>query len=387
MVTQKYNIIAIRENNIHDADIAFADFMHKAETCFNEKSKANPKLYKGISSDELERQTVRLLRDVAPNTPFNPNNIELVAGHSFPDIVADKYYGVEVKSTKENKWTSTGSSIVESTRDKYVDNIYMMFGKLGSTPPEFKIRPYADCLSNIAVTHSPRYLIDMELKEKRDKSIFDKLKVSYNDFCKNDNKIEIVREYYIKEALAGGKQEMPWWVGRKTIESEEYNEVPPIMLMNNKNPEEIKRLKAEMVILFPQVLKSDYSEAALWLCTHRYTLSLNLRDLFSAGGQWNTLNGKRLETPLPGIIGKLLEIMPYVKAILTRESDLEIHEFNPYLIGKESKFDLWLNQVDKIFSDYKYKVGNRYISFSSLSFPLRNYLKNSEKYVLSKMNY
>ena len=227
----------------------------------------------------------------------------------------------------------------------------------------------------------------MEIKEKNNKTIFDKLNVPYEKFCHDDDKIEIVRDYYIRQSRAEGKQEMPWWVGKKTIEVEDNDNVPTIQLMNNKTADEIKWLKAEMVVLFPKVLNSDYSEAALWLCTHRYLLSLNLRDLFSAGGQWNTLNERKLNVPYPAVFGKLMEVMPYVKKILTTDYDIELKEFNVDLLMKESKFDSWLNQVEKIFLNYKYKVGNKTIDFSSLNVPIKEYLMNPEKYIFSKVDY
>ena len=81
----------------------------------------------------------------------------MVSGQRFPDIVAGQHFGVEVKSTKENKWVSTGSSIVESTRVDDVGSIYMLFGKLGGIPAEFRCKPYQNCLYDIAVTHSPLF--------------------------------------------------------------------------------------------------------------------------------------------------------------------------------------------------------------------------------------
>jgi len=382
---EKENIIAIRNRSITEANKAFDDFMSKTEKCFNERSKANPKLYKGISSGDLEIVTEQILKEIAPQTPFRKEEIRLVAGHSFPDIMSEKYYGVEVKSTKEDKWTSTGSSIVETTRDQFVENIYMLFGKLGGNPPAFKCRPYQDCLSNIAVTHSPRYIIDMEIKDKKSQTIFDKLNVSYDEFSQDENKIEIVRDYYIRQSRKEGKHEMPWWVGKKTIETDYYEDIPAIQLMNNKSADEIKWLKAEMVILFPQVINGDYSEAALWLCTHRYLLSLNLRDLFSAGGQWNSLNGKKLDIPLPAVFGKLMEIALIIKKILTSDYYLEIAEFNSSLNENGNKYEAWLNQVDIIFKNYTYQVGsNKKFRFSSLNIPVKEYLSNPDNYILSK---
>ena len=213
MMNREEQLVTVNKQEIHDVDSAFADFMMRSEECFNERSRLNPQHYKTMSPSELEEETCRVLRDVAPSIPFNKDEIKLVSGHSFPDIMAGKYYGIEVKSTKENKWTSVGSSIVESTRDQYVEDIYMMFGKLGGDVPEFKFRPYQDCLSNIAVTHSPRYMIDMEIKEKSEETIFEKIHMSYGEFHKAHDKIEVVRDYYINQAREDGRHEMPWWVG------------------------------------------------------------------------------------------------------------------------------------------------------------------------------
>lgn len=158
---EEENIITVRNRNLQKADEAFADFMFMLESYLNEKAAAIPGTYCDCKSKELENVVVNVMKELCGRTPFRVEEIRLVSAQYFPDIIAEKYYGVEVKSTKENHWTSTGSSIVESTRDKNVENIYMLFGKLGGKTAEFKCRPYEDCLSDIAVTHSPRYLINM----------------------------------------------------------------------------------------------------------------------------------------------------------------------------------------------------------------------------------
>ena len=319
-----------------------------------------------------------LLKEIAPATPFRPEEITLVAGHSFPDIITEKYFGVEVKSTQSDKWTSTGSSIVETTRDSNVGNIYMLFGKLGGTPPQFRCRPYQDCLCNIAVTHSPRYMIDMEIRDKKEKTIFEKIDIPYSLFCKKEDKIDVIRNYYIQKALEEGKHEMPWWLGKKTIETEETADVPSIKLMSDKPIEEKKDLKAQMVILFPEVLKGDYDSAALWLCTHRYLLDLHLRDIFSAGGQWKYLNNKKLIYPLPAVVGKLQEIMPYVLEHLKYDEELEYAEFNPALYKRANRVDLWVEQVEKVFSK------NNSCKFAQQGIDLKELLINPRQNILSR---
>ena len=47
------NIIAIRNRSITEANKAFDDFMSKTEKCFNDRSKANPKLYQRIRVSNL----------------------------------------------------------------------------------------------------------------------------------------------------------------------------------------------------------------------------------------------------------------------------------------------------------------------------------------------
>ena len=137
-----------------------------------------------------------------------------------------------------------------------------------------------------------------------------------------------------------------------------------------------------MSILFPQVILGDYSEAALWLCTHRYLLSLNLRDLFSAGGQWKVLNGKLLDIPYPAVLGKLMEIMPYIKRVLSTNTELEYQEFNSLIYKNSNRLMGWLDQAEYYFDRCCYEVNRRQIRFADLKVDVRDYLLNPDKYQL-----
>lgn len=382
-MNREENVVAVGKQELHDTDKAFSEFMKKSEIYFNERSRQDPKRYKSLTPHGLEEETRDILKYVARSTPFD-GKITLVSGHSFPDIMAGQYYGVEVKSTKEDKWTSVGSSIVESTRDQYVEDIYMMFGKLGGKVPEFKFRPYQDCLSNIAVTHSPRYMIDMEIKEKREETIFEKIHMSYDDFHRSDDKIEVVRDYYINQAREEGRKEMPWWVGKRTIDAIDNGEVPTIRLFNQLSVCEKADLKAQMTILFPKVLLGDYDEAALWLCTHRYFLCLNVRDFFTAGGQYDLLNGEKLPIPYPAVLKKLMDVMPQITKNLAVNNDLEYLEFNPELYYSNNRLRTWLEQVEKIFNDYPFVYNKRKIRFSELNINLHDFLMYPQKYMLKQ---
>lgn len=347
-MNREENIFTIRNRDINEANKAFADFMRKTEECFNEKSKKNPNLYRNCSPSELEKVTEQVLLEVCPSTPFRRTDIRLVAGHSFPDIMTTDIYGVEVKSTNKDKWTSVGSSIVESTRSDLVERIYMLFGSLGSNPPAFRCKPYQECLSNIAVTHSPRYLIDMDMSKSE--SIFSKMNVDYDHFRKLEEKEKIskVRQYYIQKAKQERKVEMPWWMGDSTnVNLSFYNDITTDMK---------EELGVRSYILFPTLFAKNSSEAykgvALWLCNRYSLLCYNMRDTFSAGGQMKTLNGKILKIPYPRIVQKLLERQDDIKSLLLHpDTDLlmDIRDYWDITRIPVNLYAHWLRMIESVF--------------------------------------
>ena len=149
MKPSEHSIITIRKESIDQANKAFQDFMSLAELEINQRAKEDPLLFRNATPRGIENLSLKVLQDIAPQTPFRANKIVLNKAQFFPDILAEQYYGVEVKCTKEDHWTSTGSSIIESTRADLVESIYMLFGKLGGACPEFRCKPYEHCLVNI----------------------------------------------------------------------------------------------------------------------------------------------------------------------------------------------------------------------------------------------
>ena len=93
---QQQNIIEIRQNDIDQANIAFRDFMQLTENEFNLRAKQTKGLYQNCSGLELEKYTVNILKEVSAATPFRSDNIHLVSGAKFPDIISEKHYGIEV---------------------------------------------------------------------------------------------------------------------------------------------------------------------------------------------------------------------------------------------------------------------------------------------------
>lgn len=230
-----------------------------------------------MSGLEFEALVYEMMCLSAQNTPFK-DEIKRTGPHGFPDIIAKKYYGVEVKLTEKDKWTSTGNSVLEGIRDKDVQSIYIVFGKFGGKL-DIKYRKYQDCLVEVGVTHSPRYRIDMNLSG--DNTIFHKMGIEYDSFRQLPNPIGKVKDYY-KKLLKDGEE--LWWIDN----NEEQLVNPIIRPWRTTSPDEKKIIRIEALILFPELFGKSlnkYERIAAYLIVKHNVVSPNLRDLFSAGGK------------------------------------------------------------------------------------------------------
>ncbi len=243
-------------------------------------------------------------------------NIELVSGQKFPDIVAyvnsNKAYGLEVKTTKQNKWKSTGSSIFEGTRVDDVRNIHLLFGKLAA-PVEFRCRKYEECLYDVAITHSPRYLIDMETTSEH--SIFSKVGVDYNTLRKLDNPFKPIKKYF-RESLKEGED--LWWIDN----TEESVRDLGVKIWGNLSASDKDELRILALAYFPNLLGIDqkkYVRLASWLVAQFGIVNHALRDTFSAGGQV-AINGILFPKIFHHITHDLNSILAIVQKIPTDDA-------------------------------------------------------------------
>lgn len=371
-MTIENNIIAIRKADKPRAHRHFETLMDVTEKIINDDAAQRSAFYKKLSATELEAVSLERIREACANSPFDANEVKLISGQHFPDIIANTYYGVEVKSTKQNHWTSTGSSIVESTRDVNVDDIYMLFGKMGGDVPEFKCRPYEEVLYDIAVTHSPRYLINMELK-KAD-TIFAKMGTTYDDLRTSDDAINKVRRYYREKAVRERKQEMPWWI---TSENVEYSQSFNIQLWNTLSNEKQEELQAKCMILFPEALNPErsmtkYNQTSLWLCSYYQVIVPNIRDFYSAGGQITHVDGKKLAVPVPQVFNRIVKFANMIRKMLANpEKDLQmlIEDYNAALLKTDNPYEQWL----KICCGYAKPYG----------IPLETWIEKSPQFTFS----
>lgn len=336
----------------------FEQFMAATTDQLRTEGRSNPNFYISNDGERFEPIVFNKMCSLASDFDFSPELIIRTPKQHFPDILAEKYFGVEVKTTKSNSWRSTGSSIVESLRDDQVKRIYMMFGKLSNKDIDFRCKPYEQCLDDISVTHSPRYQIDMDIR-KPSKTIFEKLGMPYEEFRQSDKQIKIVKDYYRKKCKSD-KKGMPWWIG-------EEQEVMPFMpetldsssvrLFNKLTSRESEYLKMCAYILFPEVLgtgRDKYHDLALWLCSRHSIISPNIRDSFTAGGRVNVfINDIKICDKAPRVLCNFLKMQKLIRKVFQSKTDVynEISFYSSYSDNKEDVYTAWKQAVKTYLGD------------------------------------
>lgn len=323
----------------------FTCLMERTDKFLNDEAKTHESYYSNRNDQKLEEDVCRALTESAKGTVFE-NSIHLVSGAKFPDIVAHDFYGVEVKSTISNHWTSTGSSILESTRIPSVERIFMTFGKLGS-PIEFRSKPYEECLSEIAVTHYPRYRIDMNLK--KGETIFDKMGIPYDELRKMDNPVVPVSKYY-KSKLKPG--ESLWWASESNDTTEET--VPfTVKLFSVLDREEKDNLRVLLTVFFPSILgngQSKYDNPSLWLLTHKGIISTHIRDEFSAGGKIDLPTKAGILIKMPAVFGRIEKHRDLIEETLSLSSTEALSENWGVLVDNKNRLGQWIDLCSSSYS-------------------------------------
>lgn len=324
----------------------FRSIMKKTDMILNSEAIKKENYYADRNGTQLEIDVYDAIRTATQNTVFE-NTIQLVSGSSFPDIVANKYFGVEVKSTNKNYWHSIGSSILESTRDKSVERIFLTFGKLGK-PVEFKSRPYEECLSGILVTHYPRYQIDMELQ--CGETIFDKMGISYEELRKMENPVTPVAKYYKSKLKTG---ESLWWATDDNVE--ETVAPATVRLWSTLSAQEKNNYTVQGYALFPEILSESkntkYQRYALWLATNCGVINTNIRDQFSAGGKKDIVTKQGRFEKVPAAFYRIaLHKDLIIETILTTPSNI-LKEFWCVNELDENRLTQWFRLVSVAADD------------------------------------
>lgn len=223
----------------------------------------------------------RRVREVLRDSPLGAFDIDLAPHpHIFPDIVIGQF-GIEVKVNSSDSWRSVGNSVFEGTRSRAVQQVYVLFGKMGGRVPGVKWRRYAEAIVHVRTSHVPRFEVDVTA----DGSLFEVLKISYDEFSRlpDDRKMTFVRNYAKKRLRAG---EHLWWLGDSS--ESQHTLGLNLVIYTSLDSATKRRLRAEAALLCPEIVrpsraKGKYDSAVSYLMTYRGVLCHQARDLFSAG--------------------------------------------------------------------------------------------------------
>ena len=291
--------------------------------------------------DEFQQRAFEVLQSVAKgerieiNPTFHP--------HAFPDIRANGY-GVEVKTTNKDSWQSVGNSVFEGMRDPGVTQIYVLFGKMGGMP-SVKWGRYEEKITHVRISHAPRFVLEMD--KDRDKSLFKKLVISYDDFSKlsAQKKMAHIRKYSRGRLRPG---EMLWW-----LEDETGPGLPIKIRLYMSLPKwEKTRLRAEGALLCPQVVggprdKQKYNEVAFFFLRYKNVFCPQTRDLFTAGSVvGKERGGNRI----------LRALKPIEKEMVKAANEMDESLFEEYWrkkVAPENRIKEWLKRADSFANGWK----------------------------------
>lgn len=197
---------------------------------------------------------------------------------AFPDIVLGNV-GIEVKFTESDTWRCIANSVLETNKVKSVEYIVVVYGKMGGEP-EVRWGAWEKSVMHVRTSHVPRFEIEIGAKQ----SLFEMMETTYDHFSSLDmaQKMIFIRKYATSRLKPG---EHLWW-----LDDREDGHTLDIKakLYTNLDDEEKSKLRAEMLLLCPQIFGSGrarhkYDDAVMFMLTYHGVLAHQARDLFSAG--------------------------------------------------------------------------------------------------------
>lgn len=286
-----------------------------------------------------------LFKHIAPviADKFKGIKIDIIGGHHFPDvniIIADKKYGVELKSSQKGTWIVPGNSIFESISEDDYEQIFVMFAsrRKDTITKKFifkyaiKYKEYWQSTSNISVTHSPRFIINMDTASTVFSSVAEYIK--FRDMT-NEEKA-LFAQKILRERADGIK----WYIAPDidSIKVTNFSEL---------TKERKQELITELFVLFPTDIlrkRNEYSRCTNYLIDKYYIYSKNLRDVFSAGGRLE-ING----VFLPQTLRTFIEYEPSIKELIENANeDFQLVAYSCWGIVKKIDF----------YSDFQLVVDN-----------------------------
>lgn len=311
------------------------------EDCVN-----NPDDYE--KSGENFEPCVKKAVDVALGEMGLDDTVDYTSGgHGFPDIVLvgtdGNKYGIEVKSssaTTGNTWRINGNSVLGSTREPGIQKNIIIFGKVRRENSLFRAKEYEKCIANVVVTHSPRYLIDLDIDEGN--SFFDKSNLTYSEISESDQPIKLITDYFLSIGQTA------WWLAESTPAA--------IQMFGSLERVEQAKLMGYAFAHFPEIFSNSgtkFYRYMSWLASEKSIIDPALRDRFTAGGKADVELEGVIYTKLPRVFTKLHDFRKNLIDEL-ENADLAVLEENWERIPAnqfEERLDQWASIVESLLPD------------------------------------
>ena len=257
----------------------------------------NPEDYKK-SGEDFEPYVVRAVENAISQLGLDDTIDYTPGGHGFPDIVIvgndGAKYGIEVKSSTGtgNSWRINGNSVLGSTRVPGIIKNMIVFGKLRKEQSIFRAKEYEQCIANVVVTHSPRYLIDLDIEEGD--SFFDKSRLTYSEISESDQPIKLITDYFLSIGQTA------WWLAESTPAA-----IQAFSTLSNNTKAE---LMGYAFVHFPEIFSNSgtkFYRYMSWLASEKSVIDPALRDRFTAGGKADVVLSGVIYSKLPRIYTNL----------------------------------------------------------------------------------
>ncbi|OCG42703.1 hypothetical protein [Gilliamella sp. Bif1-4] len=306
-------------------------------------------------------------------------------GHQFPDITytfsSGRTFGIEVKSTKSsgNSWVTNGNSILGKTSIKVIDT-YIIFIKYNQKGLEIKTKRYEDSISDIVVTHSPRYKIDLSISN--DNTFFKKSGISYSQLNNCNDPIKLIVDYFSAQG------ETAWWLPNEITDKTSPAIISSLSEFKQKEPLLTDEIYGKAYVLFPEILfltsnQYKYNNLAKWLMKNYSITDASLRDKFSAGGKtYIKIQNFVSKQPYPRVIYNLQQKISFVKDAFNNISLDELKIYWPQYIIKNDNITkrhyYWLTTILSSWENFN-NDNQSQLDYTELEFILSALINYSPK--------
>lgn len=317
-------------------------------------------------SDTLDKSIEHPLRkQFCDEFPLNLNVDMNPPAQAFPDIVIGNV-GIEVKFTEADTWRCIANSVLETNKVQSVEHICVVYCKMGGIP-EVRYDSWENAVMHVRTSHVPRF----ELEIGASRSLFSIMGISYENFSSlgMEEKMVYIRKYARSRLKEG---EHLWWLDDSIDDSTKHTLPLNVRLYTNLEMEEKTKLRAEAVLLCPQILSSGrsrhkYDDLVMFMMTYHGVLCHQARDLFSAGSAAGVGgNGKVKETKMDDkLIGQDFDGLYILRSLLLLEEDM---------IRAASYLD------SKLFIEYWGEEVTKKIDINNPLVRIKHWLKQADQY-------